>query len=100
VEELLYQVIELYDAVVCQAPLFWSSLLDPGTHLAARPHTYSHGSIEHMQLVPQYNYDPWIETPGAINLIRQLPNQFPKEAQPEARRGASTMIMKRAPKTC
>jgi hypothetical protein len=72
IENLESQVKKLYTAVKRESEYFWSALLQPGPHLTARPAAYSPGSMEHMQLVLQYNYDSWVETPGAIDVIRDL----------------------------
>ncbi|KAH0563525.1 hypothetical protein GP486_001905 [Trichoglossum hirsutum] len=70
IDELTAQVDMLYKAVKRANKYFWPSLLEPGEHLAARPQAYSHGGMEQMQLVLQYSYDSWIETPGAIEVIK------------------------------
>jgi hypothetical protein len=72
IEKLESQVNKLYTAVKRESKYFWSALLQPGAHLTARPSAYSHGSVEQMQLVLQYNYDSWVETPGAIDVVRDL----------------------------
>ena len=72
IEKLESQVNTLYMAVKKENKYFWSALLQPGTHLTARPFAYTHGSLEHMQLALQYNYNSWVETPGAIDVIRDL----------------------------
>ena len=72
IEKLESQVMKLYTAVKRENKYFWSALLQPGAHLTARPAAYSHGSLEQMQLVLQYNYDSWVETPGAIDVVRDL----------------------------
>ena len=66
------QIQELHEAGDGMNKFFWPALLDPGEHLHARPGTYSKGSLEEMQVVLQYNYDAWTETPGAIDKIREL----------------------------
>lgn len=72
IEKLESQVKELYIAVERESRYFWSALLQPGVHLRARPAAYSPGSLEQMQLILQYNYDSWVETPGAIDVVRDL----------------------------
>ena len=66
------QVQDLYAAVKDQNQYFWPSLLNPGKHLHTRPEAYSIGSLEEMQLVLQHNYDAWMETPGATDVVREL----------------------------
>ena len=66
------QIEELHEAVDHHNEYFWPALLDPEEHLSAQPETYSHGSFEEMQIVLQHSYDAWTETPGAIDMIRQL----------------------------
>jgi hypothetical protein len=72
IEELITQVHMLYGAVENANQHFWPALLNPGTHLNARPDTCSRGTIEEMQLALMYSYDSWIETPGAIEEIKVL----------------------------
>ena len=72
IQKLKEQVQTLYTGVKKQNQHFWKALLDPGKHLTALPSAYSHGSREQMQLVLQYSYDAWAETPGAIDMIREL----------------------------
>ena len=72
VGKLESQVKKLYTAVKRESEYFWPALLQPGAHLRARPAACSHGSLEQMQLVLQYNYDSWVETPGAIDVVRDL----------------------------
>ncbi|KAH8587615.1 hypothetical protein B0O99DRAFT_694277 [Bisporella sp. PMI_857] len=66
------QVKELYKAVNKSNKYFWPALLNPGAHLKSRPQMYSHGTPEQMQLNLQYCYDSWAETPGAIDMIKDL----------------------------
>lgn len=72
IKKLETQVEELYKAVKESNKSFWPALLRPGPHLTARPQMYSPGSVEHMQLILQYSYASWAETPGAIDMIRAL----------------------------
>ena len=70
--KLQVQTRRLYAAVDEQNRYFWPTLLNPGRHLTTRPGAYSGGSAEEMQIMLQYNYNAWIETPGAIDVIRKL----------------------------
>jgi hypothetical protein len=72
IEKLESQVKELYMAVKRANNYFWSALLQPGAHLVAHPIAYDAGSLEEMQLALQDNYDSWVETPGAIDVVRGL----------------------------
>lgn len=72
IEKIEVQVQELYTAVKDSNKHFWPALLKPGKHLTARPEAYSHGSVAQMQLILQYSYDAWMETPGAVDVIREL----------------------------
>ena len=72
IEKMESQVRKLYTAIKRENGYFWSALLQPGAHLTARPGAYSHGSQAQMQLVLQYSYDSWVETPGAIDVVRNL----------------------------
>jgi hypothetical protein len=70
VETLAEQVDKLHKAVKLRNKYFWPALLNPERHLGARPSMYIHGSVEEMQLVLQYCFDSWRESPGAIELIK------------------------------
>ncbi|KAL5350917.1 hypothetical protein ACLOAV_004490 [Pseudogymnoascus australis] len=72
IEDLQTQVSDMYHAVNNSNKYFWSALLRPGANLTARPGAYSKGSEAEMQLMLQYSYNSWAETPGAINYIRAL----------------------------
>lgn len=72
IQSLEIQVQDLYTAVKNSNKHFWPALLNPGMHLMARPEAFSHGSLQQMQLVLQYSFDAWMETPGAVNMIREL----------------------------
>ncbi|KFY20567.1 hypothetical protein V493_07651 [Pseudogymnoascus sp. VKM F-4281 (FW-2241)] len=72
IEDLQTQVSDMYHAVNNSNKYFWSALLRPGANLTARPGAYSKGSEAEMQLMLQYSYNSWAETPGAINYIRTL----------------------------
>ncbi|KAL9051209.1 MAG: hypothetical protein Q9206_004794 [Seirophora lacunosa] len=66
------QVDQIYVTVAKINKYFWPALLNPGTHLTARPSMYSEGSKEDMQLKLQYCYDAWKETPGSIDFIKTM----------------------------
>ncbi|KAH6669057.1 hypothetical protein B0J14DRAFT_156265 [Halenospora varia] len=72
IKKLEGQVEELYAGVTNLNKFFWQGLLNPDRHLSALPSAYSHGSVEEMQLVLKYTYAAWIETPGAVDIIRDL----------------------------
>jgi hypothetical protein len=71
-EELERQIKQLYDAVDKSNKYVWLALLKPEDHLTARPQIYTFGSVPQMQLMLQYNYNAWAETPGAIGVIEGL----------------------------
>ncbi|KXT13518.1 hypothetical protein AC579_4174 [Pseudocercospora musae] len=50
---------------------FWPAIVDPGCALTARPETYSMGSKEEMELMLQYLYEAWEETPGAVEWVKR-----------------------------
>lgn len=72
IEDLQTQVSDMFNTVRNSNKYFWPALLQPGANLTARPAAYSRGSKEEMQLVLQYSYNSWAETPGAIDYIRKL----------------------------
>ena len=59
-------------AVEDQNKYFWPAILDPADNLEARPEYYSHGNVEEMQCALKHSYAAWLETPGAIDVIRNL----------------------------
>lgn len=70
IRELEKQVQELYMFTDIKNNHFWRALLHPCGHLTARFDTYSPGSVEETQRALQYSYDAWMESPGAIDVIR------------------------------
>lgn len=70
IEELSAQVDLLYATVNKANQHFWRALVDPKHHLKAPPQAFSHGSIEQMQLILQYSINAWMETPGALEIIK------------------------------
>jgi hypothetical protein len=72
IKKLESQVKEMYDGVKKSNKSYWTALLNPGRHLGKRPQMYSPGSLQHAELILQYSYDSWAETPGAIEMIREL----------------------------
>ena len=71
-KELDKQIQALIKAVETQNPRFWGGLFRPENDLTARIGAYSPGSVQEMQRALQLNYDSWIETPGAMDLMREL----------------------------
>jgi hypothetical protein len=72
IAELRKQVTKLFNAVQGANPHFWPALLEPGENLKARPTSYGRGDESEMQLVLQYTYNAWAETPNAIGIIESL----------------------------
>lgn len=72
IRRLQGHITMLYRAVDAQNEHFWPALLKPGRHLTARPNAFSHGSVQHMQIVLMYSYAAWAETPGAIEVVQEL----------------------------
>lgn len=75
IRELQKQIELLFAYVNDQNMHFWSALLKPGRSLTARPQSHNHVSVEELQLVLQYNYDAWTETPGALDILEKLKAQ-------------------------
>ncbi|MCJ1400705.1 hypothetical protein MMC11_003913 [Xylographa trunciseda] len=71
------QVKDLYTGAKKSNKYFWPALLNPGRNLTARPDAFSGGSLEQMQIVLQYNYDAWMETLGAVDVIKELAKNDP-----------------------
>ncbi|CEJ57717.1 hypothetical protein PMG11_06401 [Penicillium brasilianum] len=69
ISKLKAQLNVVFDAVVEANEHFWPALIDTDIDLTEIPQFYSHGSVEEMILVLRYNYDAWIESPGALSFI-------------------------------
>ena len=70
IEQLAWQVRKLYQTVRKANKHFWPGLLNPERHLEASPLAISHGSVAEMQLILQHSIDAWMETPGALEVIK------------------------------
>lgn len=70
IEKLSSQVDMLYTTIEKANTHFWQALVNSKRHLNSRPEFYSHGSLEETQLVVQHSIDSWIETPGALEVIK------------------------------
>jgi hypothetical protein len=71
-KDLDTQIQALIKGVETQNPQFWDGLFQPKKHLAARIEAYSPGSVQEMQRALQFSFDSWTETPGAMDLMREL----------------------------
>lgn len=67
-----WQVNWLFSRIEKLNSHFWPALLAPGDNLRAQPQLYRHGDKGQMQLALQFNYNAWVETPGAIGVIEEL----------------------------
>ena len=76
------QVQDLYAAVKNLNQYFWPILLNPGEHLHPRSEIWNCGSLEEVRVVLQRSYDVWMETPGAVDVIRELVKRSVKLASP------------------
>ncbi|KAL8790002.1 MAG: hypothetical protein Q9213_000888 [Squamulea squamosa] len=72
IEKIEKQVRTLYEKVCQQNQHFWPTLLNPAGNLGVRPDAYSSGSLQQMQIMLNYSYSSWKETPGAIEMISKL----------------------------
>lgn len=72
IKDLQEQVLHMYQAVEKENKYFWPALLEPGSNMWTRPESFTIGSEEEMQLVLQYSYVSWAESPGAIFYISKL----------------------------
>jgi hypothetical protein len=75
IEDLQSQVSNMYHAVKKANKYFWPALVQPGANLTAPLTAYRRGSETEMQLILQYLYNSWTETPGSINYIETLTNK-------------------------
>jgi hypothetical protein len=72
IKKMESQVRRMYKAVDMRNEHFWHALIHPGDNLTAPPPQYIMGPWEEMQMVLQYSYASWCETPGAIDWIHGL----------------------------
>lgn len=71
--EMKCQVRQLYRSIDRSNPYFWQSMLvNPAKAIAARPQAYSQGTREEACLMLSYTYAAWVETPGAVDMVRTL----------------------------
>lgn len=70
--DLMDQISTLFSSVKANNKHFWPALVDHRSHLTSKPAYHSSGTIEEAQLVLQYSYKAWYETPGAVDLIRGI----------------------------
>jgi hypothetical protein len=68
--QLEQQVETLFDNPNDANRYYWAAVVEPGSHLTARPPHYSAGTISEMQLALAQTYDAWAETPSAIEWVK------------------------------
>lgn len=72
-EKIKKQIKQLYDAVESYNWHFWDLLVeDPDCGVMCRPDSYSPQSKDEATLVVGYSYASWYETPGAVDVLRNL----------------------------
>lgn len=80
IENLEKQLQELFTFVKKTNKYFWPGILDPAAYLAAMmPASYSDGSEEHAQLTLKHYYDAIVETPEAIDMIKELMQKYDRD---------------------
>lgn len=72
IEKLQKQVKTIYDIVKMNNKHFWPTIVNPGKHLGAPQSIYSHGTVQEMELILNYSYAAFAETPGVLKLVREL----------------------------
>lgn len=72
IKSLNQQVSRLFDLVHSANPFYWNALLNPTSHLGHRPLMGRLRSPQQMQQALNYTYTAWIETDGAISLIKSI----------------------------
>ena len=77
IQNLEGQVQDLYTGVKKSNKHFWPALLDPGKHIRAQPEAFGHGGLEQMQVVLKNSIDAWTESPGAVEVIKELVKKKP-----------------------
>jgi len=69
---LKLQVMNMYVGVWFSNELFWPALLSPDEDLRIRPNMGWKGSKQEMQISLQQTYNAWVESPGAIEVMREM----------------------------
>ena len=74
IEMLEQQIEQLHEAVDDMNRYLWNGFLWPANFLDYEPEpgSYDHGSVLEMRVLVQHFYDAWMETPGALDKIREL----------------------------
>lgn len=70
-DRLEQQVNYLFNILQYFNEHYWGAVVEPGSHLTARPPHYSLGDVSEMQLALAQTYDAWAETPGAIEWVKR-----------------------------
>ncbi|KAK6527732.1 hypothetical protein TWF694_004712 [Orbilia ellipsospora] len=72
IKDLQAQIQKSFDRLTKANKHFWPAIVKPGNNLTIRPQAYGMGSVAEMQIMLQYCYSAWAETPGAIGVIEEL----------------------------
>jgi len=72
IEKLRRQIERLIEDVHRANKFFWPMLLNPGSNLSAVSFVCPPSTLEEAQIILQHNYDSWLETRGAIALVKTL----------------------------
>ncbi|KAG4068553.1 hypothetical protein HA402_004894 [Bradysia odoriphaga] len=72
IEMLVTQIEQLFQVAKKANMYFWPGFLDPSEFLAAKPPTFFDGTLEHAQTTTQIYLEAFIETPGSIQMAREL----------------------------
>ncbi|KAI1630204.1 hypothetical protein EDD37DRAFT_86256 [Exophiala viscosa] len=78
IKKLEMQIRIMYVAVKRDSPQVWSELLKPRQHIPkyVSARQKYRNEPESVQAVVRYNYFSWIETPGALEVIKDLAQHF------------------------
>lgn len=74
-EELISQVVLLYKTVSEANKYMWRALLEAEDHRDKEPEDYVSDHMRDILPMVQWSMDAWLETPGALELIRALVNE-------------------------
>ena len=66
------QIKKLYEAGDATNEYIWPAIVHRGEGKEMVPTPYTWASVEKMQNYLKYSYDAWVETPGAIEIIKML----------------------------
>jgi len=100
------QIVGMVVGITVANEHFWPVLLSPSDNLTVRPHGYTRGSKQEMQIVLQHCYNAWFESEGSFEVVREVLSdpdvrrEMTKEAPGEAELERRGEYFRRNPGPC